>query len=124
MVLPAAAVISPAISLLNPDHGTRQRYQKYGCVCERCRSAEATYRRKLRTLHRCGTRPLGAVISPLEAHRRIRQLQIEHVDARQVARALGLKHHSPRLHPDGITLRKLLTIRLLHRRILRDGLAV
>jgi hypothetical protein len=75
-------------------------------------------------LHRCGTRPLGSVISPLEAQRRIRQLQIEHISAKQIARALGLVHHAPRLHPDGITLRKLLTIRLLHRRILRDGLAV
>ncbi len=48
---------------------------------------------------------------------------IEGVRACQIARALGIGHrHPPRLHPDGITIRKALKIRLLHRAILRNGL--
>lgn len=106
---------------LTPDHGTRARYQA-GCPCAACRGAEATYRHGLRACHRRGQRPLGSVISPVEAQRRIRQLKAEHVTAHQIAQALGLVHHAPRLHPDGITVRKLLKIRRLHRQVLRDGL--
>jgi hypothetical protein len=104
------------------DHGTRARYQD-GCACPPCAAAEAAYRKHLRADHRAGIQRLGSVISPVEAQRRIRQLQAEHVSARQIARSLGLVHHAPRLHPDGITLRKLLKIRRLHRQVLRDGLA-
>lgn len=102
-------------------HGTRKTYQA-GCGCDPCRAAEATYRQQLRAAVRAGRRPLGTVLSPVEAQRRIRQLKAEHVTAKQIAAALGLVHHAPRLHPDGITLRKLLKIRRLHRLVLRSGL--
>ncbi len=122
MYVDACAHVAPSIVVMTSGHGTRASYQYDGCRCVDCRASEATYRRALRALHRQGTRPLGTVVSPVEARRRVRQLQAEHVTAPQIAAQLGLKHHSPRLHPDGITLRKLITIRLLQRRILRDGL--
>lgn len=118
---PQSADRTGPLELVLPPHGTRARYQ-VSCSCLPCKAAEARYRQKLRCLHRCGTRPLGSVISPIEAYRRIRQLQHEHYTAKQIARALGLVHHAPRLHPDGITVAKLLRIRILHRVALRDGL--
>jgi len=118
----AHAVGLGLVPLSAPDHGTRATYQYDGCRCTACRAAEATYRQQLRATHRVGKRPLGTVLSPLEARRRIDALKREHVTAHQVAQALGLVHHAPRLHPDGITLRKLLKIRRLHRLVLRGGL--
>jgi hypothetical protein len=107
---------------MTPGHGTRAAYQYDGCRCVDCRASEARYRQQLRAQHRAGTTPLGTVLSPVEAQRRIRQLKAEHVTEGEIARQLGLVHHAVRLSLDGITLRKLLKIRRLHRQVLRDGL--
>lgn len=101
-------------------HGTRAAYQ-HGCPCDLCRSAEATYRKTLRARQRSGRPSLDTVISPQEAQRRIRQLRIEGVTTRQLAQALGT-WRIPGPTCDGLTLRKLVKIRLLHRQVLRGGL--
>jgi hypothetical protein len=62
---------------------------------------------------------LGAVISPQEARRHLRALRAERIPLATVAAALGLRARSPRVHPDGITLRRTLALRLLRRRFLR-----
>lgn len=108
---------------MTPAHGTRACYL-HGCHCDPCKAAEAAYRQQLRHDHRAGIQRLGSVVSPVEAQRHIRQLKAEHLTARQIAQQLGLVHHAPRLHPDGITVRKLLRIRRLRRLHLAESTAL
>jgi hypothetical protein len=68
---------------------------------------------------RAGRLRLGAIISAQEARRHLRALRAERIRLRDVAAALGLRSRSPRVHPDGITLRRTLALRLLRRRFLR-----
>jgi hypothetical protein len=35
-----------------PEHGTRYRYMHFGCRCDPCRAAQATYQREYRQRHR------------------------------------------------------------------------
>lgn len=59
-----------------PAHGTRACYQR-GCTCTPCKAAEAAYRSDLRLKHLKGLPVLGALVSPLEAQRRVRQFKLE-----------------------------------------------
>jgi hypothetical protein len=68
---------------------------------------------------RAGRRRLGAIISAQEARRHVRALLAERITLRTVAEALGLRARSPRIHRDGITLRRTLALRILRRRFLR-----
>lgn len=101
-------------------HGTRSTYQQ-GCHCMPCRAAEANYRAALRRLRAKGIQPLGATISAVEAWRRIRQIQTEHVAKAEIARRAGLPSPRLRLHPTRITVRTLLRIRRAYRLFILDG---
>jgi len=96
------------------DHGTRRRY-RHGCRCTRCRAANADAQAKRRHAHRHGATLLGAVVKATEARRRLQQLQAEQVP---IAQRLGLKCGRLRLHPDGVTVRRLLQLRWLCREYL------
>lgn len=96
------------------DHGTRRQYRQ-GCHCTPCRAANAAYEAKRRHAHRCGLPLLGAIVKPTEARRRIHQLEAEHVP---IAQRLGLKCGRLRLHPDGVTVRRVLQLRWLCREYL------
>lgn len=62
-----------------------------------------------------GRTPLRAVISPSEAIQRMRALKAEKFSGRAVVRANGLRDHAFVVHPNGITVRKLLMIRRICR---------
>ena len=100
-------------------HGTRKTYQA-GCQCTPCRAAEASYRAHIRRLHATKRPPLRSLISPVRARQIIDRLRIEHLKQAQIARALGLKNRSLRLHPDAITVAKYLRLKLFARRLLAD----
>jgi hypothetical protein len=100
-----------------PVHGRRATYQA-GCGCQPCRAANAAYEAAYRRDQRLGKVRLGAVVSATEARKRVQQLRAEHVN---VAAALGLKHRDVRLHPAGITVRKLLKIRRLYRLLMLEA---
>jgi hypothetical protein len=57
-------------------------------------------------------------VSATEARKRVQHLRAEHVN---VAAALRLKHRDVRLHPNGITVRKLLKIRRLYRLLMLEA---
>jgi hypothetical protein len=101
-------------------HGQRKTYQAHGCRCTPCRAAEATYRASIRRLHASRRPPLRSLISPVQARQIIDRLKIEHVKQAHLARALGLKNRSLRLHPEAITVAKYLRIKLFARRLLAD----
>jgi hypothetical protein len=102
---------------LMPDvHGTRRCYRQ-GCRRVECRAANAAYQRHRRQTLAKGLPLLGAIVKATEAKRRINQLKAEHVP---VAKWLGLKGGSVRLHPDGVTIRKLLKIRALWRKYVAE----
>lgn len=69
-------------------HGTRTAYQK-GCACTPCRAAEAAYRAQLRVRKAKGLPLLGALVSPVEARRRVRQLKLEEYPEPRIARMAG-----------------------------------
>lgn len=60
-------------------------------------------------------------MSPSEAVKRIRQLKAERFTDYALARQLGLKNDSVRLHPESITVRKLLKIRRIYRFYMGEG---
>lgn len=74
--------------MTEPQHGTRTCYQA-GCKCTPCRAAEAAYRASLRTRHAKGLPILGALVSPVEARRRIRQLKGEGYPETRIASMAG-----------------------------------
>lgn len=95
-------------------HGTRPTYQR-GCRCCPCRAANAAYVAQWAKDTAAGKVRLGSIIAPGEAQKRIRQMKAEHLSGRAIIRLSGLKDHALVLHPNGITVRKLLRIRRLYR---------
>jgi hypothetical protein len=71
-----------------PAHGTRACYQR-GCPCTPCKAAEAAYRADLRLKRLKGLPILGALVSPVEARRRVRQLTGEGYTKARVAAMAG-----------------------------------
>lgn len=100
-------------------HGTRRTY-RLGCHCCPCRAANAAYeaQRVRDRLH--GRQTLGQRVSPVLARKRVKQLQVEQVSAREIARRLGLKNDAIRVHPDGITVRKLGRILRLYNQLMAE----
>lgn len=76
--------------------GMRSSYQA-GCRCVPCRAAEAIYRAKLRKRKAKGLPLLGALISPVEARRRIRQLKGEGYTKARIADMAGWKNRHVQL---------------------------
>lgn len=103
-----------------PDHGTRSRYQS-GCHCVACRVAEAMYRKTLRGKHVKGLPILGAIISAVEAHRKIRQLKAERLSKAEIARRLGLKRPILEWHPERIRIKSALRLHRLIRELMLEG---
>lgn len=108
-------------------HGTRGQYQA-GCSCLPCRAAEATYRTSLRARHRHGLPILGALISPVEARRRIRQLKgegypVTRLEAMRGHRRLPRVLVNMTLDPQRVRIRlaTLLTIRRLAQHAMLEG---
>lgn len=73
-------------------HGTRSTYQRLGCRCVPCKAAEACYRSSLRGRKARGLPLLGALVSAVEARRRIRQLKREGYSKRRIAHMAGWKN--------------------------------
>ena len=101
-------------------HGTRQSYQQAGCHCLKCRAAEAAYRASLRQQHLKGKPPLGSLISAKDTWIKIRQLKAERLTERDILTRLGLQRRALHWHPDKVTLRTALKVRLLCRQLLLD----
>lgn len=98
-------------------HGTRQTYQS-GCHCTPCRAANASYIAHLRTLKAQGRQPLGILVPAADTAKRIRQLILEQMKRKDIARELGLKSPILQLHTHPgawLRLRSVLRIRRLHR---------
>jgi hypothetical protein len=94
-----------------PDHGTRARYQ-LGCRCLPCRASNACYIAQLRGRKARGLPLLGALISPVEARRRIRQLKLEGYTETRIAQMVGWRdRHLQCTAHARIRLRTLLRIR-------------
>jgi hypothetical protein len=103
------------ITDVEPDHGTRARYQTRSCRCTPCRAANALYEADRARDKAAGTVRMGTVISGAEAQKRIRQMKAEKISGRAINRQNGLKDHAFVLHPSGVTWRKLLRIRRIYR---------
>lgn len=101
-------------------HGTRKTY-RLGCTCTQCRAANAKAQAQRRADRRAGRWTLGLRISPSEALKRIRQLKAERVSQYLMAKQLGLHDTHLRVHPDAITVRKLLKIRKIYRFYMGEG---
>lgn len=102
----------PAMAL---THGTRACYQRMGCRCLPCKAANARYEAARAKDKAAGKQRLGAIISPSEAMKRVKQMKAERISGRAINRQNGLKDHALVLHPSGITVRKLLRIRRIYR---------
>jgi hypothetical protein len=105
-------------ALASRPHGVRATYQA-GCRCAGCTAANTAYGRAWRRDRRAGRVRLGAIVSAQEARRHVRALLAERIRLQAVAAALGLRNRSPRIHRDGITLRRSLALRIVRRRFLR-----
>lgn len=92
-----------------------------GCHCTACRAANAAYELSRRLDRLAGRLTLGQRISASEARKRVKQLQADGLEERELARRFGLKHHRLRLHPSAITVRKHLRIVLEYRRLNGEG---
>jgi hypothetical protein len=101
-------------------HGTRQHYQA-GCRCVSCRAANAAYEAARSADKAAGKVRLGTIIPPGEAVKRLRQMKAEKISGRAINRQNGLKDHTLVLHPNGITVRKLLRIRRIYRLQMLDN---
>jgi hypothetical protein len=104
-------------------HGHRTTYQLAGCRCTPCRAAEALYRAHLRLRKAKGLHLLGALISPVEARLRIRQLQREGYTRGHIARLAGWQ--KPALsftHRQRIRFRTWLRIRRVAQFAMCEGL--
>lgn len=71
------------------EHGTRTTYQRQHCRCTPCKAAEAAYRSNLRLRKAKGQPILGALVSAVEARRRVRQLKLEEYPIARVERMGG-----------------------------------
>lgn len=98
-------------------HGRRSSYNTHRCRCPACRRANTIYLQQWRADRRRGHARLGSVVRPSEAVAQLKALAREGVTKGAIARALGLRHRTPRVHPDGITLRHALKIRRLYRHL-------
>lgn len=103
-------------------HGTRARYQG-GCACVPCKAAEAAYRASLRQLRAKGKPLWGSHVQAGPMWRQIKSLRIEGVSYGEMARRLGLQYPQIRLHHERVTLKSLLKVRALYRRIMDEGIA-
>lgn len=104
-----------------PDHGTRSRYQA-GCTCLPCRAANAVYAANLRGRKARHLPLLGALISPKDAARRIRQLKLEGYTAARIAQLAGFKdRHLQFTAHSRIRLRTYLRIRRVARFAMLEG---
>lgn len=106
--------------MVSVTHGTRQCYRS-GCRLPVCRAANADYWRAWWQDKQAGRQRLQARISPIEARKRVKQLQVEGMCGVEIVRRLGLKYHALVLHPDAITVRKALQIRRLYRLTMLEG---
>lgn len=94
-------------------HGVYATY-RHGCRCLPCKAASARLRAQQWRDRKLGRLRLGSIVSPQEAMKRIKQMQAEKVI---ISRELGLRNRArtARLHPSGVTVRRLLRIRRLYR---------
>lgn len=99
-------------------HGDRRQYQ-LGCSCPLCKAAEARYRTHLRSLHRAGTVPLGALVAARDAARLVRALLSEAYTRRDLGAYLGChRQRLPRLAKQRVRLRTVLRVRWGYRRLM------
>lgn len=101
-------------------HGTRTCYQRVGCPCVSCRSAEATYRSGLRRRYVEGRPILGAHVPATEARKRVRLLVGEGFSRAEIGRRIGI-HDRTLFHGPQVTVRKLLHLRRLYRTVMFDA---
>lgn len=94
------------------EHGTRKTYQREHCRCTLCRAANAAYIADLRAKHLKGKPILGALVSPVEARRRVRQLKLEEYPIARVERMGGWSPRTLQLdRQEQVRLSTLLRIR-------------
>lgn len=74
-------------TLTLPDHGTYSRYVGHGCLCEPCRDAGRSYRRRLGYDHSNGVRRL---IDNTQARAHAERLTARHWTREQIAVAAGV----------------------------------
>lgn len=102
-------------------HGTRSSYQA-GCDCLPCKAAEAAYRADLRRRHLKRLPILGALVSPVEARRRVRQLKLEEYTVARIAQLAGWRNGRVQLgQRERIRLSTLVRIRRVARFAMLEG---
>lgn len=97
------------------QHGTRHCYQYDHCRCTPCRAANAAYQARLRRARAQGRQPLGTLVPAVDAWRKIRQMQAEHVRKSDVARRLGYRQPMLQWDRARMRLRTVLKVRRLFR---------
>jgi len=108
-----------------PNHGVRRTYQR-GCRCAACTTVNTAYSAQYRQAARAGRPPLGAHVAGTEAARVIAALVAEGYRKGQIAAWLG--HRRLVLHwrvvngkAAGVTVRTVLRLRAIQRRIWEKG---
>ena len=104
----------------DPQHGVRRTYQ-HGCRCAACTTVNTAYSAQYRQAARAGRPPLGAHVAGTEAARVIAALVAEGYRTGQIGAWLG---HRRQLHwrrGAGVTVRTMLRLRAIQRRIWEKG---
>lgn len=95
-------------------HGQRRTYAQ-GCRCRPCKVSNAAYQQRLVARKRAGRPMPGAKVDAKETWKLIHRLMAERFTKAMIARALGLRGKSLKLHPDRVTVRNALKVRRLFR---------